>query len=389
MAPMLRAAVHLLALACLLAPCATAAASPAGQPASTLSSGRLQEDIHDHEKLLSQSGEQEQSLLDELARLDTEIARQQTNVREIRARIQAQEKVLATKEAELATIRTNNQTLQDHLTKRLRAFYLMGSHGFLNVAFSSRSLAELVLANDSFRSLVTYDQEVFVAYRESLTAIDRARRARELEKALQEKFLEAADREHQELAEAEAAKNSLLKRVRTQKGLYGQALREMRKAEGELHKTLAGRKQAREQQARGFVSNRGALPPPVVGQLVHRFHEPALAAEDTALSNGVTIGVDGRAEVRAVYGGEVIFAGYMRGYGKLVIIDHDLQYCTVSARFDTLAVREGDRVSQGQVLGTTGEITSLFGQGLYFEIRRGTVAEDPLAWFRPGAVAGR
>ena len=97
----------------------------------------------------------------------------------------------------------------------------------------------------------------------------------------------------------------------------------------------------------------------------------------------------GRAEVRAVYGGEVIFAGYMRGYGKLVIIDHDLQYCSVSARFDDLAVREGDRVSQGQVLGTTGEVATLFGDGLYFEIRRGTVAEDPLLWFRTGAVARR
>jgi septal ring factor EnvC (AmiA/AmiB activator) len=41
------------------------------------------------------------------------------------------------------------------------------------------------------------------------------------------------------------------------------------------------------------------------------------------------------------------------------------------------------------VLGTTGEVATLFGDGLYFEIRRGTVAEDPLLWFRPGAVARR
>ena len=163
----------------------------------------------------------------------------------------------------------------------------------------------------------------------------------------------------------------------------------MRKAEGELHKTLAGRKQAKAQQARGFAGNRGALPPPVVGRLVRRFQDPAYAADDATFQNGITIAVDGRTQVRAVYGGEVIFAGYMRGYGKLVIIDHDLQYCSVSARFDDLAVREGDRVSQGQVLGTTGEVATLFGDGLYFEIRRGTVAEDPLLWFRTGAVARR
>ena len=385
---MARAAALLLVLACLLAPFPCQAAA-AGQPASTLTIGRLQEEIRSHEDLLSQSGEEERSLLDELARLDTDISRQQPTIREIQTRIQAQEAVLAAKEAELSAIRTKNQALQDHLMKRLRAFYLMGPHGFLNVAFSSRSLPELLLVNDGFRSLVTYDQEVFATYRESVTTIERARQARELERAVQEKFLEDADREHRELATTVAEKNTLLERVRTQKGLYEQALREMRKAEGQLDKTLAGRKQAKAQQARGFVGNRGALPPPVVGRLVRRFHDPAPADDDTTFRNGVTIAVAGRAEVRAVYGGEVIFAGYMRGYGKMVIIDHDLQYCTVSARFDDLAVREGDQVSQGQVLGTTGEIATLFGDGLYFEIRRGTVAEDPLTWFRPGAVAGR
>lgn len=378
----------LLALACLLTAVPSAAAT-ANQGASTLNIGRLQEEIRGHEELLSQSGREERSLLDDLAALDARIDVQQTKIRDIQARIRAQEAVLATREAELAAVRKKNEVLQEHLMKRLRAFYLMGPHGVLNVAFSSRSLPELLLVNDSFRSLVTYDQEVFAAYRESVTTIERARQARELEKAVHEKFLEEADREHRELAATVAEKNELLEQVRTRKGLYEQALREMRKAEGELHKTLAGRKQAKAQQARGFAGNRGALPPPVVGRLVRRFQDPAYAADDATFQNGITIAVDGRTQVRAVYGGEVIFAGYMRGYGKLVIIDHDLQYCTVSARFDDLAVREGDRVSQGQVLGTTGEVATLFGDGLYFEIRRGTVAEDPLLWFRTGAVARR
>ncbi|NLB06458.1 MAG: hypothetical protein GX835_05750, partial [Desulfobulbaceae bacterium] len=120
---MVRAAALLLVLACLLAPFHCQAAA-AGQPASTLTIGRLQEEIRSHEDLLSQSGEEERSLLDELARLDTDIARQQTTIREIQTRIQAQEAVLAAKEAELSAIRTKNQALQDHLMKRLRAFYL-------------------------------------------------------------------------------------------------------------------------------------------------------------------------------------------------------------------------------------------------------------------------
>ncbi len=130
--PMVRAATLL--LACLLAVWSGQAAA-AGQGASTLTIGWLQEEIRSHEDLPDQSGDEERSLLDQLARLDGDISRQQSAIRDIQARIQAQDEVLAAKEgAELATIRAN-KTLQDHLMKRLRAFYLMGPHGVLNVAF--------------------------------------------------------------------------------------------------------------------------------------------------------------------------------------------------------------------------------------------------------------
>jgi murein DD-endopeptidase MepM/ murein hydrolase activator NlpD len=77
----------------------------------------------------------------------------------------------------------------------------------------------------------------------------------------------------------------------------------------------------------------------------------------------------------------------MSGYGKMVIVEHDQQYYTVSARFDDIQVREGDSVKQGQVIGTTGDTDTPFGQGLYFEIRRGAQPENPLDWLQPGTLA--
>ena len=87
-----------------------------------------------------------------------------------------------------------------------------------------------------------------------------------------------------------------------------------------------------------------------------------------------------------MYGGTVLFAASMRGYGKLAIIEHDRQYHTVTARLGEIAVREGDVVKQGQVIGGTGETTALFGRSLYFEIRSGAQAEDPLRWLQPGSL---
>ncbi len=131
------------------------------------------------------------------------------------------------------------------------------------------------------------------------------------------------------------------------------------------------------------VQARGKLPPPVWGQVVGRFQDPA-GDDYPALTKGLSIKTAERVDVFAVYGGTVIFAGSMRGYGKLVIIEHDRQYHTVTARLGEVAVREGDAVKQGQVIGATAAVSE---RGLYFEIRRGAMAEDPLRWLQPGSLA--
>ena len=68
--------------------------------------------------------------------------------------------------------------------------------------------------------------------------------------------------------------------------------------------------------------------------------------------------------------GRVRFAGWFRGYGKIVILDHGSGYFTVSGQLSRIQVQVGEKVKSGQVVGTVGETGSLEGPGLYFEVRR-------------------
>jgi len=334
---------------------------------------------------VDQSTQEEHSLLDQLQQLDDNIAAHQGKIAALKGKIHTQEQIIAAKDQELATIAQKNEALRQHLVKRLKAFYVMGKTGFLNVTFSGKTLPDLVLTQEAFHSLVSYDQALFKAYRESVEAIERIRQADQLEKSVLENFLADAARESEALKQAADEKNSLLKQVQTQKGLYTQALKEMRKAEDKLTAALSSASGAQSAQERGFARAKGKLPPPVWGEVTSRFHDPA-GDDDPALTNGLSIKTQERADVYAVYGGTVLFAGSMRGYGKLVIIEHDRQYHTVTARLGEIAVHEGDVVKQGQVIGGTGETTALFGRGLYFEIRSGAQAEDPLRWLQSGSL---
>ena len=68
--------------------------------------------------------------------------------------------------------------------------------------------------------------------------------------------------------------------------------------------------------------------------------------------------------------GVVLRAGWNdQGYGRFVIVDHDLDYLTLYAHLDKILVAEGDVVAQGQVLGTVGSTGNSTGPHLHFEIR--------------------
>jgi septal ring factor EnvC (AmiA/AmiB activator) len=102
--------------------------------------------------------------------------------------------------------------------------------------------------------------------------------------------------------------------------------------------------------------------------------------------NTVTVqkGIDIRAslgtEIVSVAPGTVVFAGWLKGYGNLVIVDHGDAYHSLYAHLDRLDVEVGMVVEQEEAIGLVGDTGSLKGAYLYFEIRKGGQAIDPLPW---------
>lgn len=368
----------LLALLC-TAPCPAEDQAPAPLQRHKINIGKLRQEIRIHLDKIRQSGEQEVGLLDELRQIDDKLAKQKQKLVTLKKRLRTQKQLLEMKEQDLKQAELVKENVRQHLEKRLRSFYLMGKMGVLNVTFSNKSLPDLMLFNDSFKRLLEYDQSVIDVYRDTITQLNQAKEAQELEKSLLEDFIRQAEKEQQALDAIREEKNQLLTRIRSKKGLYEQAVREMQRAEAALTRTLADLKQKEENRVRGFVLNKGKMIGPVIGTLTVRFGEP----RENGPSTGISIETAQNEPVYSIFTGKVIFAGYKQGYGNMVIIDHGLQYYTITARLDTISVVEGDRVQAGKQIGTTGDIATLFSKGLYFEIRHGAQALDPLPWLQP------
>jgi len=86
--------------------------------------------------------------------------------------------------------------------------------------------------------------------------------------------------------------------------------------------------------------------------------------------------------VRTVADGTVQFAGWQRGYGNVIFIQHRQERTTVYAHLHRIDVRKGQRVDQGDLIGQVGSTGDSTGPHLHFEYRVRGVHNDPLTLAR-------
>jgi len=116
---------------------------------------------------------------------------------------------------------------------------------------------------------------------------------------------------------------------------------------------------------------------PVTGKILSSF-----GPKEGGLHNdGINIQARRGDQVKAADAGVVVYAGDdLKGYGNLLLIRHSGGWVTAYAHNDRLLVKRGDRVKRGQVIAWVG-ITGGVGEAqLHFEIRKGTVAVDPMKY---------
>jgi murein DD-endopeptidase MepM/ murein hydrolase activator NlpD len=129
-----------------------------------------------------------------------------------------------------------------------------------------------------------------------------------------------------------------------------------------------------------FASKRGKLRWPVSeGAVVARFGNQIHPTLKTITQNtGIDIAVPSGSPVNAVAQGEVSTIWWLPGYGNLVILNHYDGYRTVYAHLADINVTEGQKVNEGDLLGTSGETVD--GPRVHFEVWKEREKQNPALW---------
>lgn len=127
-----------------------------------------------------------------------------------------------------------------------------------------------------------------------------------------------------------------------------------------------------------FEKVKGKLPWPIAGRVLAKFGD--LRAGGPLKWQGIVIGADRGAQVRAPFYGRVVYADWLPGLGLLIVLDHGNGYMSLYGNNEQLYRRVGERVAPGDLLAAVGDAAGVGKPGLYFEIRKGRQPVDPSAW---------
>jgi septal ring factor EnvC (AmiA/AmiB activator) len=276
------------------------------------------------------------------------------------------------------------------LSRRAVALYKAGEVGPLRFVFGSSTIPELLTRVSALRTFVEFDADLVERYR---IGRDQYARLQTEAKTAAEAHAAAAERldvRSRELRAEREVRRRLLARARSDRTRERALLVELEKAARALEETLTalGEHAAGDKEwllDRGFAARRGRLSRPIPTRIQLPFGRVVDEQFRTeTYRKGVEFAANGGESVRAVGPGVVRFAGWFRGYGKLVILDQGDQYFSVMGHLRDIFVAVGDSVSEGDTLGSAGDTGSLSGPSLYFELRRGSEPLDPREWLRDG-----
>jgi murein DD-endopeptidase MepM/ murein hydrolase activator NlpD len=313
----------------------------------------------------------------QLDRAQSSLERQKDELLQVRDRLEAARDRLARLRSELATARRV-------LAARLVEIYKSDTPDALTVVLESDGFGDLLERAEFLQRISDQDRKITDRVRglrdQAQGQAEQLAKLEEREQLAAERILEQRDQiaaaENQlvssrdQLASAVADKRGALAQVRDQK-----------------HAAMEDLASLQAQQARVAGALQGASPGPIrqgSGQLIFPVNGPITGVfgeqRPGHLHSGVDFAVPEGTPIRAADSGRVALMGWVGGYGNYTCIQHTASMSTCYGHQSRFATSNGASVSQGQVIGYSGNTGNSTGPHLHFEVRINGTPVDPMGY---------
>jgi murein DD-endopeptidase MepM/ murein hydrolase activator NlpD len=154
---------------------------------------------------------------------------------------------------------------------------------------------------------------------------------------------------------------------------------DLRKIDGDILKDLAGKSQSEFLWSQSFqMLANGKVMSAFADRRTYVYQNRVIDHQDHL---GFDLAVTRQAPVTAANSGVVILAKYFGIFGNSVVIDHGYGLMSLYGHLSAISVKEGDKITRGDVLGNTGETGLAGGDHLHFTMLLQGLPVNPVEWW--------
>ena len=333
-------------------------------------------------RLASQESERD-ALQDALREAEVQIGGLDRQLGALTRERRALEQELQALDAEGERLRHAQRQRTNSIDASIQQLWLLQQGGGFRVWLGDQNPQDVARHLAYFQTLIEAQQQAIAEYELGLNAIAENRsRIAQAETALRDQVAEA-EATKTTLTDQRATRQTTLALISQQVQDDQQRLNALERDQARLN-TLLGELEAVAAAAppeaqMPFADTQGTLAMPVAGALKNRYG----ARRNADIRwRGWLIAADEGEPVRAVHGGDIIYADWLRGQGLLMVVDHGEGWLSLYAQNHSLLRGVGDRVSAGDIIAKAGASGGSETSGLYFEIRHRGEPVDPGEWIR-------
>lgn len=303
-----------------------------------------------------------------ISNLDYEITQQEEQINQLNSQIQEVETSISEKEKLIEEKQKEYDENEDLLEQRLVVMYEQGETSFLDILFNSSGIVDFISNYYTVSQLIEYDTELLQTIENDKKEIENAKEELEKQKSeievLKNDKVSKSNALKVKKAEREQKANSLSNEKKTLQAQIDSYNAQIKKIDEQIARILA--------EANKQVNDSGLK---FDGSFIWPCNNKVITSTVKIRWGRWHKGIDIGARYENVYAAASGYAYRLEnpgGYGHYIMVVHGSGFITLYGHLDSYKISDGQYVSQGQVIATSGNTGASQGAHLHFEIRKAT-----------------
>jgi len=314
------------------------------------------------------------NLLDSIEKLDFKIFNTEKRLLNIKESINNIQDVIKDNEIDLTDIQEKKAIIRKKLNKRLKFLFKI-SNSDLSFFSESKNILEIEQKERFIKTITSKDlillkkhhkiiekeKKIILENRKSLLFLEKEEKTLRKEKLLLETERKNKRKELKKIFQSKKLKEKLYKEKRKESNKISQK-----------HKKVVKKS--------NFLSLKGKFRLPVKAKVAKKYFVKR-RKRSFVVHKGFTFNIPVGTQVHSIYKGDIVFSGYIKGFGKTIIIAHGDSYYSLYMHLNQILKRRGSKVLENELIALSGESGGAERPKLYFEIRHKKNPININKWF--------